>query len=201
MNAQDYAWFDGTPLDYAYCVTLVRGLDPDEALRRIEGEALERRTGLPAFIDFAQRNFPWAGRDDRRSAVGVVKLDDWLLLLEFNGFLGVTDGFLKPLSAGTQVVSHQKNVDGEDRFCWMVDGVMRLTFQPFLADRRSGSDPDGLTDVMAQVGFDLRPLEERDPSMRTGASFALAEHLTGMTLTQTALDTADYVCAKAPQSW
>jgi hypothetical protein len=198
VNAQDYAWFDGTPLDYAYCLTLVQGLVPDEALRRIDGELLERRTGLPAFIDFAERNFPWAGRDDQRFTVGVAQLDGWVLLLESNGFLGVTNEFLRRLSAETQVVSHQKNVDGEDQFCWMADGVMRLTFEPFLADRRSGTDPDGLIDVMTQVGFDLRPLEERDPSMRTGASFALAEHLTGVRIAQQSLDTAEYACAKAP---
>ncbi|MER7246296.1 DUF6461 domain-containing protein [Kribbella sp. NPDC000426] len=198
MEAQDYGWFAGTPLDYGYCVTLVRGLDCDEALRRIGGEQLERRAGLAAFSDFAQRNFPWAGRDDQRHAIGAVPLDGWTLLLEWNGFLGVTKRILEPLSAGTQVVSHHKNVDGEDRFCWMVDGVMRLSFEPFLADRRSGTDPDGLIDVMAQVGYDLRPLEERDPSMRTGATFALAEHLTGVRVTQESLDTAEYVCAKAP---
>jgi hypothetical protein len=51
---------------------------------------------------------------------------------------------------------------------------------------------------MARVGFDLRSLEERDPRPRTGAAFALAEHLTGVRVTQEMLDAAEYLCAKAP---
>lgn len=198
MNAHDYSWFDGTALDYGYCMTFVQGLTPDEALDRIDGEVLERRAGLHSFIDFADRNFPWPGREDRRSAVGAVALDGWSLLLERNGFLGVTTAILDSLSARTQVVSHYKNVDGEDKFCWTVEGDLRLKFEPFLADRRSGSDPDGLVEVMHQVGFDLRGLEERDPSMRTAATFALTENLTGIRLTQEVLDSADYLCAKVP---
>jgi hypothetical protein len=95
-------------------------------------------------------------------------------------------------------VSHYKNVDCEGRFCWTEDGELRLTFEPFVADRRAGSDPGGLVDVMARVGFDLRSLEERDPRPRIGAAFALAEHLTGVRVTQEMLDAAEYLCAKAP---
>ncbi|WP_350279619.1 DUF6461 domain-containing protein [Kribbella sp. HUAS MG21] len=198
MNAHDYSWFAGSALDYGYCMTFVQGLTPGEVLQRIDGEVLERRTGLHAFIDFADRSFPWPGREDRRSPVGAVALDGWSMLLERNGFLGVSTGILDPLSVGTQVVSHYKNVDGEDRFCWMIDRDLRVKFEPFLADRRSGSDPDGLVDVMRQVGFDLRGLEERDASMRTGATFALTEHLTGLKITKDTLDAAEYLCAKVP---
>lgn len=51
---------------------------------------------------------------------------------------------------------------------------------------------------MRQVGFDLRDDEDRDYELRTEAAFALAEHLTGVKLTQELLDSADYLCARAP---
>lgn len=198
MSAQDYTWFRGTTLDYGYCMTLVRGLSPTEALDRIGGEQLDSRTGLRAFIDFAERNSPWSGREDKRFGVGAVQLDGWVLLVEWNGFLGVTADAIRPLSAGTRVVSHYKNVDAEDRFCWMEDGDLRLRFEPLFPYHRDGSDADGLIEVMRDVGFDLRDDEDRDYELHTEAAFALAEHLTGVRVTQELLDTAEYVCAKAP---
>ncbi|HWD78252.1 MAG TPA: DUF6461 domain-containing protein [Kribbella sp.] len=198
MKAEDYSWFQQTVVSYAYCLTLVRGLDATEALRRIEGEPGQLVSGLPAFVDFAQRNFPWSGASDQRFCVGATELQGWTLLLESNGFLGVTTEVIQPLSDGTRVVSHYRNVDAEDRFCWMEDGELRVRFEPLFPYHRDGSEPDSLVDVMLQVGFDLRDDEDRDYENHTEAAFALAEHLTGVKLTRETLESADYLCAKAP---
>lgn len=64
------------------------------------------------------------------------------------------------------------------RFCWIEDGDVRVTFEPLFPSHRRGSDPDALEDVMRQVGFDLSEEGDRDFTLLTGASFALAEHLT-----------------------
>jgi hypothetical protein len=102
VNAQDYTWFNGTTLDHGYCLTLAQDLNPTEAIRRIDGEPQEQRTGLKDFVDFADRDFPWAGREDQRFAIGAIQLDGWVLLVEWNGFLGVTTEVIRPLSAGTR---------------------------------------------------------------------------------------------------
>jgi hypothetical protein len=198
VNAEDYAWFEGTALSYAYCMTLVRGLGAAEALRRINGEPVERTAGLAAFIRYAQDHSPWSDRADNRFVVGGTELDGWTLLLESNGFLGVTAGVIQPLSDGTRVVSHYRNVDGEDRFCWMEDGELRVRFAPLFPYNRGGADPDSLIEPMVEFGFDLSDDEDRDYENHRAATFALTEHLTGIRITQDLLDSADYLCAKAP---
>ncbi|NUR96356.1 MAG: hypothetical protein HOV67_13985 [Kribbellaceae bacterium] len=80
----------------------------------------------------------------------------------------------------------------------MEDGQLRVRFEPLFPYHRDGSDPDSLVDVMRRVGFDLRDDEDRDYENHTEATFALAEHLTGVKLTREALESADYICAKAP---
>jgi len=191
MKAEDYAWFRRRigSLEVAYCLTLVRGLTPVEALERIDAEPAGRVTGVDAFVTSCPSKHAYGSW-----YVGATALDDWTLLVEWCGLLGVTTKVIEPLSAGTQVVSHYRNVDAEDRFCWMVDGDLRLQFEPLFAYSRTGSDPDGLVDVMQQVGFDLRDIEDRDFELHTEAAFALAEHLTGVRLTAELLESADYLC-------
>lgn len=198
MNAADYLWFQGCGLSYSYCLTLVEGLDQATALQRIETDLIGPAAGLPALRDLAGRNSFWDGRNGNRHFIGAAEVDGWTLLLEDNGFLGVTEAVIAPLSAGTQVVSHQRNVDAHDRFRWMVDADLRLAFAPLFPAWRSGSDPDGLVDVMQRVGFDLRDDEDRDYELHTEAAFALAEHLTGVRLTAELLESADYLCGLAP---
>jgi uncharacterized protein DUF6461 len=194
MSAGDYTWFKDSPLGWAYCLTLVEGLDRAEALQRIKADPSERVAGVINFSRYAADNSSW--HSGSRFVIGAVQLEGWTLLVEWNGFLGVTQEVIRPLSAGTRVVSHCRNVDAEDRFCWMEDGDLRLRFEPLFPYHRDGSDPDVLLEVMEQVGFDLRDIEDRDFELHTEAAFALAEHLTGVKLTQKLLDSADYLCAK-----
>ncbi|MEU4390689.1 DUF6461 domain-containing protein [Kribbella sp. NPDC023855] len=193
MNATDYVWFKKSRISEAYCLTFVRGLSAVEALSRIDGEQVGRVTGLREFTESLPDE-----HGGRRWYLGATELGGWTLLVEDNGFLGVTEEVIAPLSAGTQVVSHYKNVNAVDRFSWMVDGDMRLTFEPLFAYDRAGSDPDGQVEVMEAVGFDLRAGEDRDYTLHTEAAFALAEHLTGVRLTAELLESADYLCALAP---
>jgi hypothetical protein len=195
MNAEDYTWFAKTHLYEAYCLTLVRGLGRSDALARIDAEPTGSVFGLMNFINYAYDNASW--RTGSPFPIGAVELDGWTLLVEANGFLGVTAAVIRPLSAGTRVVSHYRNVDAEDRFCWMDDGELRLQFEPLFPYIREGSEPDSLIDVMRQVGFDLRNIEDHDYELHTEAAFALAEHLTGVRLTYELLDTADYLCGLA----
>src|SRR5262245_24473980 len=96
------------------------------------------------------------------------------LVVEVDGRLAETEQLLSPLSRGTSVASHFENVNALMSFCWVVDGTVRLRFDPLFAFDRSGPDSDNLVEVMEQVGFDLRAGEGRSIDNVTGAAFALA---------------------------
>jgi hypothetical protein len=196
MKATDYLWFEEScRISEAYCLTLVEGLGAAEALERIDAKQVGRAAGLEEFVDSSQYEF-----DTLTFSIGATEVGDWTMLVEKNGYLGVTEKVIEPLSTGTQVVSHFCNVNALDRFCWMVDGDLRLYFEPLFPDVRSGSDPDGQIDAMLAAGFDLSDSddENHDYILHTAATFALAERLTGVRVTAELLETADYLCGLAP---
>ena len=193
--ADDYTWFDERfpDLAEAYCITLVSGIPPEEVLRRF-GATEETRTAGVAELT-ATAYDAWDRYDGGRLFLAATAVGDWTLVVEPNGFLGITEAAVVPLSRGRRVVSHFRNVNAVDHFYWIEDGTVRLTFEPLFAHRRDGSDPDALVDVMEQVGFDVR---SGDGERHTEAAFALAEHLTGVRLTPELLGSAPFVCGTAP---
>ncbi|MFI7414499.1 DUF6461 domain-containing protein [Streptomyces sp. NPDC049627] len=197
-TAADYAWLEERyeNLMQAYCITLVRGLTPEELLRELKAEPGPRITGVdglcePSYaVDAAYRLF-----------VGAARVGDWSLMVEFNGYLGVTNEAMIPLSRGRTVVSHFLNVNAVDHFCWYEDGELRLHFEPLFAHYRDGTRPDELLTDMRESGFDLIEHDEddeRDYQDLTGASFALAHRITGIGLTPELFESAEFTCGIAP---
>ncbi|MET8862014.1 DUF6461 domain-containing protein [Nonomuraea sp. NPDC004580] len=115
-----------------------------------------------------------------------------------NGHLGVNRKAIVPLSAGTRLVSHSRNVNAVGCFHWVEDGEIRLSFDPLFPSLRHGSAPDELVETMRQVGFDLG--DDIDRGIHDKAAFALAEHLTGVKLTPQSLEGSTYLCGLAPRS-
>jgi hypothetical protein len=121
-------------------------------------------------------------------------------------YMGVTPEIAKPLSVGTRLVSHFRNVNAVKDFCWIEDGDIRLSFEPAIPAYRYGSDPDGLVQVMRDVGFDLEDGQQSEAAVaegvaaRSGTVFALAEYLTGVKLTAQLLEELTYLCAVAPNA-
>ncbi|GAA5767020.1 hypothetical protein Aros01_03521 [Streptosporangium roseum] len=203
----------------AYCFTLVEGLRPEDVVARLDARTEEVVTQVGDWMDNvpSRMNF-----DDLNSAAscgpgpygtwgdhffGAVAVEGWCLVVEPNGFMGVTREIIKPLSAGTRLVSHFRNVNAVKRFCCVEDGEIRLTFEPPFASDRYGSDPDGAVDAMRRAGFDLEDndgpeklVATDDVAARTGAVFALAENLTGVKLTAQLLVESTYLCAVAPRT-
>jgi Family of unknown function (DUF6461) len=199
-DAADYTWADDwvESVAQAYCLTLARGLEPGAFLRRMGAVPEATCEGLAELSERAFRLWDAAPVEHLLIGAATVPGRDgagWALGLEINGFLGVTPEAVTPLSAGTRVVSHYSNA-GMNRFYWLDDTDIRLHFEPlFPADRR-GSTPDALVDAMREVGFDLR--EDGDNTERAvAATFALAEHLTGVPLTRDLLDHSVYQCGIA----
>jgi hypothetical protein len=193
-TAADYAWLEEQYEDLleAYCVTLVRGLTPEQLLRQLGAEPRGRITGVDGLHE---PSFDVSGHD--RLFVGATALADWSLMVEVNGYLGVTDEAMLPVSRGRRVVSHFRNVNAVDHFCWFEDGEVRLHFEPLFPYHRDGTRPDELLTEMQESGFSLDE-GDQDFEDHTEAAFALAHRLTGIRLTPELFASAEFTCGIAP---
>ncbi|MFF4776802.1 DUF6461 domain-containing protein [Microtetraspora fusca] len=199
-TAADYTWFRErfAYLAEAYCFTLIRGLTFEELVDRL-GARTEEFPNM-TFEELVDSSFSGPGAYGTWDGhfFGVVPVGDWILIVEPSGFLGVTREAIVPLSAGTRLVSHFRNVNSVNYFYWVEDGDIRLFFEPLSPSPRDGSDPDGLVEIMQQAGFDLR--NGGNHNLFIGAAFALAEHLTGIKVTPQLLEKSIYSCGVAPGS-
>ncbi|MER5556169.1 DUF6461 domain-containing protein [Streptomyces sp. NPDC002793] len=194
-TAADYGWLKEQYafLMEAYCITLVQGLPPDGLLKALGAASWEHVTGVRAMeVPAYERS------EDGGYFVGVAAVGDWSLMVEYNGFVGVTDALMLPISQGREVVSHFCNVNAVDHFCWYEDGTTRLHFQPLFAYQRDGSHPDRVLTEMEEAGFDLDDTDERNYEGHTEAAFALAERLTGVRLTPELFGSAEFTCGRVP---
>lgn len=125
----------------------------------------------------------------------MVTLGSWTLLIEPNGYLGVTEDRVLPASAGTSWISHFVNVNAVGTFLWAEDQALRLCFDPMFPDDRWGTTPDELLDVMTRIGFHFDDVPETEMDLSSPAAFALAEHLTGVAITPELLQSTSFTCA------
>ena len=180
-------------------MTLVRDLAPTAALSRLRAMPVPELTRLGEMFEPSLRlwgaDLPDSGG---QSLIGFTAVPggEWALGIEPNGFLGVTDEAAVPLSAGGTLVSHYRNFNAGGSFLWVEDGDVRLRFNPLDPAWREGSSPDALVTVMRQIGFDLG--EDGETEHPAEASFALAEHLTGVRVTVGLLEDSAYQCGIAP---
>jgi hypothetical protein len=202
-SAAEYAWVAPwiDSVSQAYCLTLARGLTPQQFLNRLGAHVqASPRTGT----ELTEPSFDvWEEYQGGALFIGATTLPDntdWVLGLEVNGYLGVTPAAMLPVSAGTTVVSHYRNIEMVDRFCWFDDGNLRVSFAPGAPAWREGSTPDALVKAMTEVGLAVSPdaIDNPGPNLRAEAAFALAKHLTGIRLTQNVLDHSVYLCGIAP---
>ncbi|GIF24919.1 hypothetical protein BJ973_007177 [Actinoplanes tereljensis] len=180
--ADDYRWFSPTPdFGQGYCFTWVRGLIPQQVIKRLGGKELER-------ISWEQLVQSGDGQQGTayRYFIGITRVDDWSLIVEDNGDLGVTDELVRPLSAGTTVVANYRGADGRGRFLQLSDGRVQLDFDP--------AAPVTVTAEMSAVGF--APGIDAGTSM--AASFALAERLTGKQMSRPLLISRTYLFTSVP---
>ncbi|WP_406273069.1 DUF6461 domain-containing protein [Actinacidiphila glaucinigra] len=194
-TAAGYAWFreQYEELMEAYCITLVQGLAPEELLGALGVRSASRIAGVAGLGEPSYR----LGRHDELF-VGAASLGGWSLMVEYNGYLGVTDEAMPPSSRGRTVVSHFRNVNAVDHFCWYQDGAVRLHFEPLFPYQRDGTHPDELVTVMRESGFELSDADDRAFDEHNEAAFALAHRITGVRLAPELLASAEFVCGLAP---
>ncbi|MFF2951505.1 DUF6461 domain-containing protein [Kitasatospora sp. NPDC057965] len=189
VTATDYLWFEDRfpDLAEAYCFTLVNDLAPSELLKRLNGEEHPALTGVTAVIEAAY------DLGDTQQLVAMTGIGSWTLMIEPNGYLGVSEERALPASAGTTWISHFCNINGVDSFLWAEDAAMRLVFEPMFPDYRWGSTPDDQLETMRRVGFHFST-EEPEIDQSVAAAFALTNVMTGVRLTPEILETATFAC-------
>lgn len=198
VTAADYAWIEEDDLgliSQGYCITLARGLTAPQFLSRLSARAAPAVTG---FLDLCEASYVSSGHDElMEQHVGVISASGdgglWAVGVQVNGYIGVTEELVVPLSAGTAVVSHYQNINAVDQFYWIEDRIIRLDFEPLFPSSRQGSTPDVLLQDMTEVGFDLSD-DGDNVGQNTASAFALAERLTGVRITISLLQDATYEC-------
>jgi len=193
----DYESFENDFPDIAeaYCFTLVRGLSPAEVVSRLEGRPELPLHGIGAVVDAAFAQYDLTEGD--RQLVAMTAVGAWTLLIEPNGYLGVSEDRALPASAGASWVSHFVNINGVGTFLWAEDQVLRLSFDPLFPEVRWGTAPDELLDVIQRIGFHFGE-DAPETDLSAPAAFALAEHLTGVAITPELLEVTPFTCATIP---
>ena len=182
-----YSWWKQA----GHCVTLFSNITAARVLAAMSAESSAVVRGVAELSEPAFETWDDTGGD--ALMVGVADLDGWALMVEVNGYVGVTDRLIEPLARGRVIVSHFQNVNAVDRFTWWRDGKVALTFEPLFPDQRSGATPDVLIDSMREVGFPVDGSAYDDGEFhQSEAAFALAERVTAVRIGPEVLDGLTY---------
>jgi hypothetical protein len=189
--ADDYWWFKlERDLSKGFCFTWVRGLTPKQVRQRLGGTELER---------VYWQQLVGSGDGPREPAdvyyLGIGRVGDWSLIVEDHGDLGATERFALPLSSGTMLVSHCRAADGHARFLLAEDSAIQLDFDPRTPAMLRGTRAFELAPQVTAVGFGAG--DDSYTSME--ATFALAERLTGIAMTQELLSQNTYLLTTVPR--
>ncbi|MFJ9350987.1 DUF6461 domain-containing protein [Streptomyces sp. NPDC101237] len=210
VTAHDYAWIRSSPLfayalESGYTLTLLRGVAPREVLQVMGAQPHGVCAGMAALIKCQDDLGDSADYLDGSFIAGAFTVPGedggWTLVLHVaDGGMGMQSRFLEALSDGGRAVVHSSNGGKPLHFFhWYEDGDLRTTFERPTA--RDGSTPDALNSMMVDVGFALSH-DESELSERVdtkAAAFALAEHLTGVRVTEELLQGAEYQLGFVPE--
>jgi hypothetical protein len=189
--AGDYRWITtGDDFAKGFSFLWVQGLTSKQVLDRLGGKELER-------VFWHQLVGPGDGQrgPTGQRFFGVARVDDWVLVVEEAGTLGISDTLLGPLSAQTTVVSHYRGADGDERMLVLTDGAVDLRFNPQSDAARTGRRAAELSPEITAAGFGTAT----DPQSRTAAAFALTDRLTGIAMTRELVEEKTYLWSTAPQ--
>jgi hypothetical protein len=185
------AWIEG-----GYCLTFVRDVRAAALIDLLRGS---RRGTVPDLAGLDERSFAaWQGPDAGRLLLaGVRDLPEGALMIEVNGYLGVTASVMEPVARLAEVVAHFQNVNALDQFTWWRDGVALLDFEAVTGVMLTEPSPEVRALVAACVPLARDPLEDVPwADIRPGV-FALAERITGLRITPELLD-GEMLLAEVP---
>ncbi len=196
MTVADYSWWRQWRPEVAdaHCVTLVGDFTAGGLLDALGADRVEQMGGIDALnlrtVDH------WGGEyDPELMMVGAADIGaGWSLLAEINGFVGVTERLMGPVSIGRTIVSHFRNVNGVYRFHWWHDGRLLVDFDLLFPTERFGAVPDAVLDDLRGLGIplDAEPESIADIDL-SAAGFALAQRITGVACTPQLFEESDFL--------
>ncbi|NMO56868.1 hypothetical protein HH310_37560 [Actinoplanes sp. TBRC 11911] len=201
MVAEDYAWaIESYALSLDFCLTFVRGLEPDEVIARLGGADPVPIVSAEAALGAAQAVQEWVDESGGTHSseldfVAVTRAGDWAMIIEPNGFLCTDDAVVRSLSTGGEMVSFYYNENTTPQFAWSVGGVTVVAFDPGSPAYRHGIDRSRLDPLLVEVGFGLdNEGQDFDQEFQQRA-LALMERITGVGWDAAFLQTATFHCA------
>lgn len=198
-TAADYAWWRTWRPGWAeaHCVTLMGGSTAEDVLGALPASVVTSVRGIDALHEIAVNDWP-DGYDPARGVVGVTEIaGDWVLVAEINGFVGVTERLIGPMSPGRTIVSHFSNINEAHRFNWWRDGRLLVDFDPLFPEERFGAEPAALLDDIRAVGIPLDAEAEEIADIDVSAAgFALAQRITGVACTPELFERSDFRVAE-----
>lgn len=198
VTIADYLWWSPWRPEWAeaHCVTLASDITPDRFIRSLGAHPIAEVQGIDALDELAVHHHA-DGYDPFRALIGVADVGGgWSLAAEINGYLGVTDRLIEPVSVGRTIVSHFRNINASYRFHWWRDGRLLVDFDLLFPTERFGADPDALLDDIRDVGV---PLDAESGDITgidlSAAGFALAERITEVACTAELFERSTFVVA------
>ena len=211
---RDYAWISEEAwIQNAYCLTLISAIEPNDVLTNLHAR---RSRPVAVGVDDALLEADELAEDqqlsvtDHQVAAVAAAGNGWTLMIQSNGYIGTTDSVMAPLTAGHEVVAHSQTVNGDNQFAWWRDGKRQVLFSPSNPTWEltgAGTAHQGSAAAVARImelindvgGIELhKPPEGRTEHHHVEGAFALAEQLTGVTVTPRLLVTSSFTVAVVP---
>lgn len=83
----------------------------------------------------------------------LIPLNGWVIVLEPDGFQGIRDEVLLPLSRGGKAISIHWNVEQDSTVKYCVNGNIATAFDLTDVDTRWGQSPDALDELLERIGL------------------------------------------------
>lgn len=198
-TSADFAWWRDWRPEWAqaYCVTLMSDTTVERVLTSLRATKIDVAHGFDAFHARAVEAY-----DPVETLVGLIGVEDgWVVMAEVNGFIGVTERLIGPLSPGRTIVSHFRNVNAVYRFHWWLDGALLIDIDLLFPHDRFGADPDKLLADIDDVGVSLNnPDGEPADVDHDAAGFALIQRITGVSCTAALFEHGEFTtgCVATP---
>jgi hypothetical protein len=132
----EFAWVRTSLIGDAGCLTLVESGDPAAVASAFGGDLDPGQP--PAGLDRLIHSTVDA------PAVALRRLDNWVLVVEYNGWQGSRPEVLRAAATAGRAVSAYWSVNADTRFSYALDGLVLTTFEANSPGQRHGEDPDRL---------------------------------------------------------
>jgi hypothetical protein len=175
-------------LGEVFCLTLIKGVDEVEALRRMGAypDTLALRTGedLSALIADFETGYP--------KMAAALTIGDWAVVIQPDGFETADELLLERVSVGTEVLAVLRHDYACPQVTYTVDGTTMLSFDPSYpdVDLMRGADVNAVLPLLHELGLRDPAHAEYEDDSRTDVPKAmlLAQRITGVRLEPMLLD-------------